>query len=144
MTPRKELYIVIKNALTPINAIELIDLHRNKLKLPELFTAVFIKINQIEWQNMTNQNQEGKCSVALTLICQEGWANQFNNTTDANDGLSEIELLDTIIAKINGLHGNSFTDLQLASEADNEDETNTTSYTLTFECLVYRNLKSIN
>lgn len=65
MTPRKELFIKIKEALMDIPELELVDLDRNQMnneKFPQLFVSALINIKKIDWETMTEQNQEGKAS----------------------------------------------------------------------------------
>jgi hypothetical protein len=141
MTPRKELFTNIKTALKEgVLALELVDLKRNKKKLPEYFTAAFIAIKSIDWQGIVEQGQEGKCVVDVIIYCKDGWADQHDTTTDSNDGLSEIDLIDSVVETLQGLSGDFFKPLQLITETDNEDEEEMTSYTLSFETLIYRTI----
>jgi len=139
MTPRKEIYIAIRTALKAgISALELIDLKRNKKKHSDYFTAAFISIKNIVWQGMVEQRQEGTCSIEITLYCKDGFADQHDDTDDPNNGLTEIELIDSIVETLQGLYSDNFTPLQLINESDNEDEDEITSYTLTFDTIIYR------
>lgn len=144
MTPRKELFIKIKNALATIPELELIDLERQQMqsdKFPNLFVSALIKINRITYETMTVQNQEGTTSVDVVLYCRDGWMNQHNNTEDPDHGLNEIDLLDAIAEKLQFLKGDQFTPLQ-----QTEDETQTQSmdglfsYRQSFSTMVYRKL----
>lgn len=147
ITPRKELFITIKNKLKEIPELEYIDLFRNQFNkeekedLPSYWTAALIRINQITWTTMTEQNQEGKCSVDVILYCKDGWMDQHNNTSDPESGLMEIDLLDVIAEKLQFLQGSQFKPLQ---QTDDETEDVTMdeimSYKQSFSTMLYRTL----
>ena len=70
MTPRKELFIKIKQALNTISSLEYIDLNRNQFgsdKFPDCMISALIKINGIQWEKMVEQIQEGETTVEITL-----------------------------------------------------------------------------
>lgn len=144
MTPRKELFIKIKEALMKIPELELVDLDRGQNqseRFPQLFVSALINIKKIDWETMTEQNQEGKASVEITLYCRDGWMNQHQNTTDPNHGLNEMDLLDSIAEKLQFLCGNQFKPLE-----QSEDETITQTmegifaYKQSFSTKIYRKL----
>lgn len=147
ITPRKELFITIKNKLKEIPELEYIDLHRNQFNkedkedFPSYWTAVLIRINQITWDTMTEQHQEGRCSIDVILYCKDGWMDQHNNTSDPEDGLMEIDLLDAIAEKLQFLFGTQFKPLQ---HTDDETEEATMdemmSYRQSFSTMLYRTL----
>ena len=146
MTPRKELFITIKNKLKEIPELEYIDLFRDQFReseedFPSYWTAVLIRINKIIYQTMTEQRQEGNCSLDVILYCKDGWMDQHNNTSDDESGLIEIDLLDKIAEKLQFLKGNQFKPLQ---QTDDETEEATMeaimSYRQTFSTRIYRTL----
>ena len=62
MTPRKELYIKIKEALTQIPQLELVDLQRKqfsnpKENYPTYWTAALIEIKAVRWESMVENKQ---------------------------------------------------------------------------------------
>ena len=70
MTPRKELFIKIKQALMTIPELELVDLERQQMqsdKFPDLFVSALIRINKITYQSMTEQKQEGDANIDVIL-----------------------------------------------------------------------------
>lgn len=144
MTPKKELYLKIRDAIKEIEALEFVDLHRNqfgagKESYPEYMTACLIKITAIQWQTMVEQLQEGTANIELTLYTLDGFAAQHATTEDAEDGLAEIELIDEIAETVQFLHGNSFQPLQQISEEAEETELEgIIAYKLTFSTMVYR------
>lgn len=144
MTPRKELFIKIKEALMTIPELELVDLERRQMqndKHPHLFVAAMIRINRISWVTMTEQNQEGNCSVDVILYCRDGWMNQFNNTDDPEHGLNEIDLLDAIAEKLQFLKGKQFTQLeQTEDETETQEMDGMFSYRQSFGTMIYRKL----
>lgn len=147
MTPRKEIFIAIKNKLKEIPELEYIDLYRDQFKdsendFPSYWTAVLIRINKISYETMTEQYQEGSCTIDIILYCKDGWMDQHNNTSDPESGLIEIDLLDDIAEKLQFLHGNQFKPLQ---QTDDETEENSLesimSYRQSFTTKIYRILK---
>ncbi|GAA5096864.1 hypothetical protein GCM10023210_31200 [Chryseobacterium ginsengisoli] len=146
MTPRKELFITIKNKLKEIPELEYIDLFRDQFKdsetdFPSIWTAVLVRINKITYETMTEQIQEGTCTLDIILYCKDGWMNQHNNTSDPENGLIEIDLLDEIAEKLQFLYGEQFKPLQ---QTDDETEENTLdsimSYRQSFTTKIYRKL----
>lgn len=144
MTPRKELFIKIKEALMTIPELELVDLERQQMqsdKFPDLFVSALIKINRISYETMTEQNQEGATSVDVILYCRDGWLNQHNGTEDTEHGMTEIDLLDAIAEKLQFLKGEQFTPLQ---QIDDETQEQTMqgmfSYRQSFSTMIYRKL----
>ena len=144
MTPRKELFIKTKQALMQIPEMELVDLERGQMtneKSPGLFLAVLIRINKISWETMTEQTQEGDCSIDVTLYCRDGWLNQFNGSEDLEHGMNEIDLMDAIAEKLQFLKGNQFTQLlQTADETEDQNMAGIFSYRQTFTTSLYRKL----
>lgn len=144
MTPRKELFIKIKDALKSIQKLELIDLDRGQMSAehqPHLFVAVLIKINRINWETMTEQNQEGNTSVDVTLYCRDGWLNQYQSTSDLEHGFNEIDLLDEIAEKLQFLQGEQFKPMQQTSdETESQSMQGIFAYRQSFSTLLYRKL----
>ncbi|SDE76771.1 hypothetical protein [Riemerella columbipharyngis] len=147
MTPRKELFIKVKKALMPISELELVDLQRNQMssdRFAYLFVSALISVNAIQWQSMTEQNQEGTATVLIDLYCRDGWRNQHQHTEDGEEGLMEIDLIDRIAEAVQFLRGEQFRTLTLESD---EVISNTMDgmfqYRLTFSCNLYRKLKPL-
>lgn len=144
MTPRKELYIKIKEALMTISQLELVDLDRKQFdsqKFPEILVSALIRINKIEWETMTESNQEGTATVDITLYCRDGWMDQHNNTEDPQHGLMEIDLLDAIAEKLQFLQGDYFKPLQqTGDETEGQDMDGMFSYRQSFSTMLYRKL----
>lgn len=148
MTPRKELFIAIKEKLKEIPELEYIDLFRDQFRgsgeeneIPDYWTAVLIRINKITYETMTEQLQEGICTLDVILYCKDGWMDQHNNTDDPESGLMEIDLLDDIAEKLQFMHGEKFTPLH---QTDDEIEEITMdaimSYRQSFTTKIYRKL----
>lgn len=144
MTPRKELFIKIKERLQEIPQLELIDLHRNQFesdKFPNLFVAALIRINKISWETMTEQNQEGTATVDVVFYCRDGWNEQHAGTKDHNGGLTEMDLLDEIAEKLQFLCGEQFTALeQFEDETVEQGMAGMFSYRQSFSTMIYRKL----
>ncbi|BFO64113.1 hypothetical protein [Chryseobacterium sp. KCF3-3] len=144
MTPRKELFIKIKETLMTIPQMELVDLERKQMqsdKFPDLFVAALIRINKITYETMTEEKQEGNVSVDVILYCRDGWLNQHNGTEDPEHGLNEIDLLDAIAEKLQFLQGNQFKPLQQTEDETEEQEmTGMFSYRQGFSTMIYRKL----
>lgn len=146
MTPRKELFTKIKDALSEITQLEYVDLFRdqfgaNKEVYPQYFTAVLIRINNIEYQSMIEQKQEGNTDIDILLYTKDGWMDQHNNTSDPDSGLAEIDLLDSIVEKLQFLKGDLFKPLHQTGETieDNSLE-GIMSYKLNFSTMIFRRL----
>lgn len=146
MTPRKELFITIKNQLKNIPQLEIVDLYRAQFennKLPNIFTAALIRINKIDWDCMTEQNQEGQVTVDVLFYCKDGWMDQHHITTDPDDGLTEIDIIDEIAEKLQFLNGNQFTDLhQTSDETLEQSHEEIMSYVISFQTMIYRKLNN--
>lgn len=146
MTPRKELFIKIKAALNTIESLEYIDLNRNQFateNFPDSMVSALIKINNISWETMTEQKQEGNCVIDVTLYCRDGWLDQHNGTTDAEDGFNEIDLLDEIAEALQFLKGDYFTTLeQNDDETEEQEMKGIFAYRQSFSCQLYRKLNS--
>ena len=144
MTPRKELFIKIKETLMTIPQMELVDLERKQMqsdKFPDLFVAALIRINKITYETMTEEKQEGNVSVDVILYCRDGWLNQHNGTEDLEHGLNEIDLLDAIAEKLQFLQGEQFKPLQQTEDETEEQEmTGMFSYRQSFSTMIYRKL----
>lgn len=144
ITPRKELFIAIKKALMEIPELELIDLDRGQMSsehFPHLFVSALINIKQISWETMTEQNQEGRAEVEVTLYCRDGWANQHQYSKDFVEGLNEIDLLDKIAEKLQFLYGEQFKALeQTEDETQSQTMDGIFAYTQRFSTKIYRKL----
>lgn len=144
MTPRKELFIKIKEVLLTVPELELVDLERGQMqseKFPDLFVSALIKINRISYETMTEQNQEGNTSVDVILYCRDGWMDQHQGTTDVEHGLNEIDLLDAIAEKLQFLFGEQFKPLQQTEDEIMEQSmSGLFSYRQSFSTMIYRKL----
>jgi len=144
MTPRKEIFLKIMEALRLVPELELIDLYRKQFEgakdtYPQYWTAALIKINKITWETMVEHRQEGNADIDVLLYTKDGWLDQHQNTADNSSGLLEIELLDSVTEQLQFLQGDSFRPLQQTSE-DIEDNSfeGVMSYRLNFSTQVYR------
>jgi hypothetical protein len=145
MTPRKELYIKIKQALTQIPQLELVDLQRKqfsnpKENYPTYWTAALIEIKAVRWESMVENKQEGECTVDVILYTKDGWLDQHDTTADAEHGLVEIDLQDAIVENLQFLKGDYFKPLELTNEANEDEDSEMMSYRLSFSTLIYRRI----
>ena len=141
MTPRKELYLKIRDQLKTIPELELIALFKNQFSNQD-WTAAFIRINNIQWGTMTQNRQEGQCGVDVLFYCRDGWMDQHQRSEDPDGGLVEIDIIDAIVEKLQFLKGDQFTALEQLDEEDQEqEERGVMSYRIGFETKVYRELK---
>ena len=143
MTPRKELFIKIKEALTQIPELELVDLQRKqfsnpKENYPSYWTAALIEIKAVRWESMVENKQEGECTIDVILYTKDGWLDQHDSTADQEHGLIEIDLQDTIVEKLQFLKGDYFKPLELTNEANEDEDSEMMSYRLSFSTLIYR------
>lgn len=146
MTPRKELFIAVKEKLMTIPQLELVDLDRAQFDqedFPNLFVAALISIPQITYETMTNEIQYGETLVKVTLYCRDGWRNQHNGTADLEHGLIEIDLLDEIAEKLQFLTGVQFKPLQQTEDATEEVEMKGMfAFSQTFDTRIFRKVNS--
>lgn len=144
MTPRKELFIKIKEALMTIPQLELVDLNRKQFEsedFPNLFVAALISVPNIEYETMTEEGQTGTAAITVTLYCRDGWMDQHNGTTDPEHGLMEIDLLDAIAEKLQFVYGDQFAPLQQTNDAEDDvDMGGMFAYSQTFDTRVKRKL----
>lgn len=144
MTPRKAIYIAIKDKLKTIPKIELVDYHRNqfdngKENYPSCFTACLIRVNRINWETMTEHLQEGETVVDVVFYCKDGYLDQFAGTGDDEYGLVEIDLIDEIVNQLQFLRNEHFKPLeQISDEPDDISPSETMSYTISFKTTLYR------
>ena len=147
MTPRKELFLAIKNALMTIPQLEYVDLYRRQFEnngkdFPQYWTAALIRISSIKYETMTEQNQEGNTLVDVIFYCKDGWLDQHSATTDPEGGLIEIDLLDAIAEKLQFLQGSQFKPLQQTEDETEESSMEAVmSYRQSFSTRIYRRLK---
>lgn len=146
MTPRKEIFINVKQRLATINALEIIDLQRGQFDrdekhYPNCYTAALIQVMPIQYTTMTEHKLEGQCTFHIDFFCKDGWMDQFNTTPDQEHGLIEIDVLDEITNAIQFLQGDYFKPVQLINEEELRiSEDGIMSYRLTFSTLVYKQL----
>lgn len=145
MTPRKEVFIKMKQSLSELTVLELVDLQRKqfsqpKENYPSYFTAALIEIKAIDWQTMVEQRQEGKATVDVIFYCKDGWMDQHNDTTDPEHGLIEIDVIDAIVEKLQGLRGDTFKQLDLSKEESVDEADEMMSYRLSFTTVIYRKI----
>lgn len=145
MTPRKEIYIKIKEALKQIPELELVDLQRKqfsnpKENYPTYWTAALIEIKAIRWESMVENKQEGECTVDVILYTKDGWLDQHDTTADAEHGLVEIDLQDAIVENLQFLKGDYFKPLELTNEVNEDEDSEMMSYRLSFSTLIYRRI----
>lgn len=146
MTPRKEIFIKVKEALAQLPELELVDLQRKqfsepKENYPSYFTAALIEIKAINWETMVEQKQTGKATVDVIFYCKDGWMEQYNGTTDPEHGLIEIDIIDIIVEQLQGLRGDNFKALDLANEETVDEAFEMMSYKLSFSTIIYRHIK---
>lgn len=145
MTPRKELFIKIKEALATIPELELVDLQRKqfsneKENYPSYWTAALIDIKNIAWESMVEQKQEGFCNVDVILYCKDGWMDQHNGTADDEHGLIEIDLIDNIVEKLQFLQGDYFKPLHQTADESEDSDSEIMSYKMSFSTTLYRRI----
>jgi hypothetical protein len=145
MTPRKELFIKVKESLAELTVLELVDLQRKqfsqpKENYPSYFTAALIEIKAIDWETMVEQKQVGKATVDVIFYCKDGWMDQHNDTTDPEHGLIEIDVIDTIVEQLQGLKGDYFKPLDLSNEETVDEADEMMSYKLSFSTVIYRKI----
>lgn len=143
MTPRKELFIKIKESLETLTVLEYVDLQRKQMtnpkdNYPTYFTCALIEIKSIEWEMMVEQKQEGKTTVIVTFYSKDGWMDQHSKTADPDHGLIEIDVIDQIVTNLQGLQGDQFKPLNLINEEPVDESEEMMSYQLTFETKIYR------
>jgi hypothetical protein len=147
MTPRKELFIKVKEALATLTQLELVDLQRSQFSMPkenypEFFTAALIDIKNIAWDTMVNQRHEGTATIEVIFYCKDGWMDQYNDTADPEHGLIEIDVIDLIAEKLQGLKGDTFRALDLEGEEALGADGEMMSYRLTFSTTIYKIIKT--
>ena len=145
MTPRKELFIKIKEALANIPELELVDLQRKqfsneKENYPTYWTGALIDIKSIAWESMVEQKQEGFCTVDITLYCKDGWLDQHIDTADDEHGLIEIDLIDNIVEQLQFLQGDCFQPLHQTSDESEDSDGEILSYKISFSTILYRKI----
>ena len=147
MTPRKELFIKVKKALSNINGLELVDLQRGqfdnpKSNYPEIWTAALIQIMPIRYETMTEHKQEGRCEFHIDFYCKDGWTDQHLGTADPEHGLMELDILDAITNEIQFLKGEQFKPVQQTGEEEMQiNDDGIMSYRVSFDTLIYRRTK---
>lgn len=142
MTPRKELFIKIKQTLKLISELELVDLNRKQLDSEvQHYTACLIKTPTIQWETMVENKKEGTAEVEVTLYTKDGWLNQHNGTTDSEHGLVEIDLIDKVTEALEFLKGDYFKPLELVLEEESEvSDKEIMSFRLVFSTMVYKRI----
>lgn len=146
MTPRKELFIEIQKALKTIKSIELVDLYRGQFEnqkesYPTQFTCALIHIGTIDYESMVENCKQGLAEITIYLYIKDGWLDQHFNTSDNENGLIEIDLIDEVISKLEFLKGDNFKPLQLIQEDENDiTDPNIMSFCIRFNSRIYRQI----
>ena len=145
MTPRKELFVAIQNELKSIASLELVDLQRKQFSNPKetygtIYTAALIGIRKIAWGQMVGQRQEGDCNVEVIIYTKDGWVDQHDTTSDPENGLEEIDLIDEVVEKLLFLNSENFKPLMLIEEAPEDEDNEMLSYKVTFNTTIYRTI----
>lgn len=148
MTPRKELFITVQNKLQEIQELEMIDLFRdqfgsNQEYYPQYYTAALIRVNEIQWDSMTENKQEGTVTIDVLFYCKDGWMDQHQRTTDPNNGLTEIDIIDAIVEKLQFLKGNQFLPMWQTDDTTEDVSINgIMSYKISFGTRIYRKVNN--
>lgn len=148
MTPRKEVFVKIKKALSTIKAIELVDLNRNQFDTidgnnPGCFTAALISPPNINYDTMVEQTKEGSANIEILLFVKDGWLNQHQTTEDDEDGFNEIDLIDIVTETLELLQGDCFKPLELIEESENDISVKSLmSYRLVFNTSIYKKVNA--
>ncbi|TDL99610.1 MAG: hypothetical protein C4K58_06880 [Flavobacteriaceae bacterium] len=146
MTPRSELFIKIKEALSGLPFFELIDWNKGQFDNPEnslygtIYTAALISVDGIEWGNRSGEVKEGTATITITLHTKDGYQNQFEGVDDPHEGLSEIYLIDQTTTALEFLTGEYFKPLQLTNEGGLPTTEGDFAYTLTYETTCFNQL----
>jgi hypothetical protein len=145
MTPGKEIFVKVQEQLKTITDLELVDLDRKQFENKQsdnyagCFTAALIKYPNINYESMTEQQKEGTAEIEILLYCKDGWMHQHQNTADPNNGLTEIDLIDSIVEALEGLYGDAFTSLEQTNESENEiADDELISFSIKFSTRVYK------
>ncbi|MDO5608265.1 MAG: hypothetical protein Q4G08_07420 [Capnocytophaga sp.] len=149
MTPRKELFVKIKEALSAISGLELIDLQRGQFDnpgkhYPEIWTAALIQIMPVRYSTMTEHVQEGECDFHIDFYCKDGWTDQHLGTADPEHGLMELDILDSIADALQFLKGEQFKPAQQTGEEELRfSDDGIMSCRISFSTLIYRRTKYV-
>jgi len=141
MTPRKEIYLAIKDELVTIPEIGYVDLHRNqfapgKESYPPHAVACLVKVVAIQWDAMSEQMQEGSALVEATLYLFE---THPNPEVVGVDSLVAMDLIDAITAKLRFLKGELFKPLeQMLDESLETEVDGLLAYKLSFISTIYK------
>jgi len=141
MTPRKEIYLAIKEELLTIPEMTYVDLQRNqfapgKASYPPYAVACLVKVVSIQWDAMSEQMQEGSALVEATLYLFE---THPDPEVEGVDALVAMDLIDTITAKLRFLKGELFKPLeQILDEAIETDVDGLLAYKLSFIATIYK------
>lgn len=144
MTPRKELFIKVKEALSTIKGVELIDLQRGQFdnpqeQYPDIWTACLIQVMPVQYTTMTEHVQEGDCEFHVDFYCKDGWTDQHLGTGDLEHGLMELDILDEITNALQFLNGEQFKPIeQTGEEALLINDEGIMSYRVSFQTTIYR------
>lgn len=125
MTPRKELYASVLKKLKCISLLELVDLQRGQMEDPNQwfgshYTAALVEIENINYESRTNKQIEGNATVSIYLYVKDGFMHQQSGSSDAGNGLNEIDLIDEITESLQFLQGTQFVKFELSNEAAEE------------------------
>lgn len=147
MTPRKELFASAKAHLDAIEEIEYVDLQRGQFERseenrPQWYTACLIKVPSINWEMMTQNRKEGTATLEVFFYCKDGWMDQHNGTSDPEDGLIEIDLIDKIVDALQFAYGEYFKPLNQTSDQEHKcNVEGLMAYKITFSSKVYQLVK---
>lgn len=122
---RKQIFMAIANALAAIPEVQFVDLWNNQVQLLNggsafPFNAVFVEFEVVEWKQLNMGARRGSLAVRLHVVTR---AVPTHGHTDPKMGeaLAVFDLLDTINATMQGLHGENFSGFMLTTSATNHD-----------------------
>jgi len=145
---RKELYNAITDKLKELNLYEWIDLDkaqvdRQKENYPFYFPAAFIRIRNIQYEDMTLDMQEAEATIDV-LVFFDRYGDTFDGAVDRTESLNILDNLDVTIQKLQWEEVESFGIMTNTNDEDLTERYKRPAYKLTFKTIIYKCLNTDN
>lgn len=149
MSIRKELYNKTVEKLDSLSMYQTIDLNKGQINNPQKnypisYPAALISIDQINWQDMTFNTQEGNVILNVYLFF-ERFGDTFKGASDKENSLEILDQIHTTAQSLQWLYSeNYFTELNLISEEDLTQNFDRPAFKISFSTNCFQKLKIPN
>ena len=122
---RKQIFKAIADAVADVPGVGFVDLWNNQVQTLNggaafPFAAVFIEFEAVEWKQQGRGARRGAMAVRLHVVTR-AVPTHGHKDPRIDEALAVFDLLDSINAAMQGLHGENFSGFMLTTSATNHD-----------------------